>query len=200
MLFDKLGAADKNLCLAHCVWSTEEERQLLKERRIKVLHCPSSNLKLGSGIAPIPDYLDRGITVSLGSDGPPCNNNLDMFNEMRLAALIQKPEHGPRAMPAETVLRMAAIKGAETLGLEDVTGSIEPGKRADLTFIKNDQVHSIPYENVYSKILYSAASSDVQHVMIDGTWVLKDFELITLNKTEIIKNAVNFSNDSLQHE
>jgi len=200
MLFDKLGAADKNLCLAHCVWSTEEERQLLKERSIKVMHCPSANLKLGSGIAPIPDYLEKGITVSLGSDGPPCNNNLDIFNEMRQAALIQKPEHGPQAMPAETVLKTATVYGALTLGLEKEIGSIETGKRADLTFIKNDQVHSIPYENVYSKILYSANSRDVNHVMINGGWVLKDSEFQTLNAAEIVEDVKNISKNFIQNE
>lgn len=191
MLFDKLGLADENLCLAHCVWSDEQDRRLLKERDIKVLHCPSANLKLGSGIAPIPDYLDAGVTVSLGADGAPCNNNLDIFSEMRLAALIQKPQYGPQSMPAEKILAMATINGAKTLGLQNEIGSIETGKRADLTFIKNSQVHSIPYENVYSKLVYSTHSADVAHVMIDGRWVLKDRRLQTINEKEVIQAVEN---------
>lgn len=191
MLFDKLGLADENLCLAHCVWSDNRERQLLKERKIKVLHCPSANLKLGSGIAPVPDYLEAGVTVSLGADGAPCNNNLDIFNEMRLAALIQKPKYGPHAMSAEQVLSMATINGAKTLAMEKETGSLEVGKRADLTFIKNSQVHSIPYENVYSKLVYSTRSADVAHVMIDGRWVMQDRRLLTIDEQQVLQAVEN---------
>ncbi len=182
-LFETIGAANENLCLAHCVWSDENDRQLLKETDIKVLHCPSANLKLGSGIAPIPDYLKREITVSLGADGAPCNNNLNIFQEMRLAALIQKPLAGARTMPAEQVFRMGTINGARTLGMEDKIGSIEPDKRADLTFIKINQVHAIPFDNIYSKLVYSTQAADVQHVMIDGKWVVRDRILQTINET-----------------
>ncbi len=188
-LFEKIGAAGPNLCLAHCIWSDEDERRLLKERDIKVLHCPSANLKLGSGIAPVPDYLERGVTVSLGADGAPCNNNMDMFTEMRLAALIQKPLHGPQAMPAGQVLRMATINGARTLGLEDLIGSIESGKLADLTFIRKNEIHSLPFENVYSKLVYSTRASDVEHVMINGKWVIKDRFLLTIESDKLPEMA-----------
>ncbi|HHJ52233.1 MAG TPA: 5'-deoxyadenosine deaminase [Caldithrix abyssi] len=188
-LFEKIGAAGPNLCLAHCIWSDEDERRLLKERDIKVLHCPSANLKLGSGIAPVPDYLERGVTVSLGADGAPCNNNMDMFTEMRLAALIQKPLHGPQAMPAGQVLRMATINGARTLGLEDLIGSIESGKLADLTFIRKNEIHSSPFENVYSKLVYSTRASDVEHVMINGKWVMKDRFLLTIESDKLPEMA-----------
>ena len=188
-LFEKIGAAGPNLCLAHCIWSDEDERRLLKERDIKVLHCPSANLKLGSGIAPVPDYLERGVTVSLGADGAPCNNNMDMFTEMRLAALIQKPLHGPQAMPAGQVLRMATINGARTLGLEDLIGSIESGKLADLTFIRKNEIHSLPFENVYSKLVYSTRASDVEHVMINGKWVMKDRFLLTIESDKLPEMA-----------
>ena len=189
MLFDKLGIAGEHLCLAHCVWSDEQDRRLLKERDIKVLHCPSANLKLGSGIAPIPEYMEDGITVSLGADGAPCNNNLDIFNEMRLAALIQKPKYGPRIMPAQKIFEMATINGARTLGLDDETGSIEAGKRADLAFIKNSQVHSIPYENIYAKLVYSSHSADVAHVMIDGRWVMRERRLLTIDEKQVLQAA-----------
>lgn len=184
-LFETLGAAAENLCLAHCVWTDEEERQMLKESKIKVLHCPSANLKLGSGIAPIPDYLERGITVSLGADGAPCNNNLNIFQEMRLAALIQKPLAGAQAMPAEQVFKMATINGARTLGMENEIGSIEPQKRADLAFIKINQVHAIPFDNIYSKLVYSTQAADVEHVMVDGKWVVQNRELQTINEAAL---------------
>ncbi|MEJ2544361.1 MAG: amidohydrolase family protein [Calditrichaceae bacterium] len=186
LLFDKLGLADKNLCLAHCIWTDEKEKALLKEREIKVLHCPSANLKLGSGIAPIPGYLEKGIHVSIGADGAPCNNNMDVFNEMRLASLIQKPIHGPEAMPAIETFKLATINGAQALGMEGIIGSIEEGKAADLTFIKNNQVHSIPYENIYSKLVYSTRSSDVEHVMINGQWILRNNQLITINENKLL--------------
>ncbi len=184
-LFDKISAADGNLCLAHCVWTDSADRQLLIEKDIKVLHCPSANLKLGSGIAPIPDYLEQGLTVSLGADGAPCNNNLNIFQEMRLAALIQKPLAGAQSMPAEQVFKMGTINGARTLGLENEIGSIEPGKRADLTFIKINQVHAIPFDNIYSKLVYSTQSADVEHVMVDGKWVVRSRELQTIDEAAL---------------
>ena len=186
LLFDKLGLADENLCLAHCIWTDEKEIALLKEREIKVLHCPSANLKLGSGIAPIPRYLAEGIHISIGADGAPCNNNMDVFNEMRLASLIQKPIHGPETMPAIETFKLATINGAKALGLEKTIGSIEPGKAADLTFVKNNQVHSIPYENIYSKLVYSTQASDVEHVMVNGQWILSDKQLITINENKLL--------------
>jgi len=190
-LFDTLGVADENLCLAHCVWTDSDDRKLLKERDIKVLHCPSANLKLGSGFAPIPDYLEKGITVSLGADGAPCNNNLSIFQEMRLAALIQKPLAGPESMPAEQVVQMATINGARTLGIQDEIGSLEPGKRADLTFIKINQVHAIPFDNIYSKIVYSTQASDVKHVLINGKWVLRDRILLTIDEDLLVDRVQN---------
>ena len=186
-VFEHLGLAESPLRLAHCIWTDENDRQIMKQYDIKVLHCPSANLKLGSGIAPIPDYLKRGLTVSLGADGAPCNNNLSIFTEMRLAALIQKGLHGPQSMPAQTVFRLATIEGARALGLEQHIGSIEVGKKADLVFIKRNQVHSIPDENIYAKLIFSASESDVQHVMIDGKWVMKDRQLLTINEKELIQ-------------
>lgn len=187
-LFDKFGFAAKNLCLAHCIWLDENEKQLLQQQEIQVLHCPSSNLKLGSGIAPIPDFLKRGINVSIGADGAPCNNNLDIFTEMRLAALIQKPAHGPESMPARETFKLATINGARALGLENEIGSIEPGKKADITFIKLNQVHSIPFDNVYSKLVYSTHANDVEHLLIDGEWIVKNKCVLTIDETKIFHN------------
>ncbi len=186
-VFEHFGFTESALRLAHCVWTDETDRQILQKYDIKVLHCPSANLKLGSGIAPIPDYLARGINVSLGADGAPCNNNLSIFTEMRLAALIQKGLHGPQSMPAETVFKLATIDGARALGMEREIGSIETGKKADLVFLKRNQVHSIPDENIYAKLIFSARESDVQHVMVEGRWVLKDRQLLTVDESEILK-------------
>jgi 5-methylthioadenosine/S-adenosylhomocysteine deaminase len=196
LVFDKLGLADGNLCLAHCIWTDEQEQELMRDKEIKVLHCPSANLKLGSGIAPVPRYLETGITVSVGADGAPCNNNMDVFQELRLASLIQKPVHGPQAMPAEETFKLATLNGAVTLGLSDEIGSIEPGKSADLTFIGHEQVHSIPFENVYSKLIYSTPSSDVEHVMVKGKWLMKNRKLTTIDENQLLADIKQYTSYS----
>ena len=145
MLFrsDAVGLATPHLCAAHCVWVDEREQALLAERDVKVMHCPSSNLKLGSGIAPVTELRRRGITVSLGADGAACNNRLDMFEEMRLAALLQAARVGPGALRARDALWMATRGGARTLGLDAEIGSIAVGKRADLILVRRRQPHQI---------------------------------------------------------
>ena len=156
--FNSLNLLDDNAVLAHCIHVDNNEINLLKRKKVRVAHCPSSNLKLGSGIAPIPLFLKKGISVSLGADGAPCNNNLSMFNEMRLASLIQKPIHGAKVLDAETVFRLATIEGAKALNLENEIGSIEKGKKADLVLINLDEGFNPVYEsdeNVYSKLVYS---------------------------------------------
>ena len=188
-VFEKLGIVGPEVCLAHCIWLDDKEKDILEQNSMKVLHCPSANLKLGSGIAPIPEYLERGISISLGADGAPCNNNMDIFNEMRLAALIQKPKNGPTVMSSETVFRMATIEGAKALGLENQIGSIEIGKKADLVFCKLNDLRSIPFENIYSKVVYSTNSSSVNHLMIDGKWVMQDRTLSAYDINEIILNS-----------
>jgi len=185
--FKELGITKPNLCVAHCIWLDEYEKQILQDTGTKVLHCPSANLKLGSGIAPIPEYINRGINVSLGADGAPCNNNMDVFTEMRHAALIQKPVNGPQSMPAETVFRMATIEGAKALGLESEIGSIEKGKKADLAFIKRDQVQTLPFENIYSKIVYSTQSNSIEHLIIDGNWVVSNRQLQNYDISVILR-------------
>ncbi len=182
--------ASPKLCLAHCIWLDEREKQYLQEYDIKVLHCPGANLKLGSGFAPVPEYLRRGVNVSLGSDGAPCNNNLDIFVDMRLAALIHKPNHGVTSITARDVFDMATIFGANALGLADQVGSIEPGKKADLTVLNLNKVHQNPVDNVVSQIVYSAQSRDVLHVMIDGKWVVQNkIPLAYPDEDGIVKNA-----------
>jgi len=184
--FKKHNIASERLLLAHCIWVDEHEKDILEEYDIKVLHCPGANLKLASGISPVPDYLRRGITVGLGGDGAPCNNNLSILNEMRLAALIQKPVHGSLSMDAYTVFNMATVGGARTVGLEDSIGTIEIGKKADLNVIDLEFFHSTPYHDPVSAIVYSANNSNVDTVIVDGKKVYqKDSGILTFDTSDL---------------
>ncbi len=177
------------LCTAHCVWVTEREQALLAERDIKVMHCPGSNLKLGSGVAPVVDMRRRGVCVSLGADGAACNNRLDMFDEMRLAATLQAVRHAPGALTARDALWMATREGARTLGLEDEIGSIELGKRADLILIERDRPHLAPDPDPFSTIVYAARATDVRLTMVDGQVLVRDFGLDRVDPAEIAAEA-----------
>ena len=183
------GLATSRLCTAHCVWVTESEQALLAERDVKVLHCPGSNLKLGSGIAPIPEMRQRGICVSLGADGAACNNHLDMFGEMRLAATLQAMRLAPGALPARDVVWMATREGARTLGLEAEIGSIEPGKRADLILVDRDRPHLAPDPDPWSALVYSARGTDVRTVLVDGEVLVDDFALAREDAGEVAAAA-----------
>jgi 5-methylthioadenosine/S-adenosylhomocysteine deaminase len=189
--FDRYGMLHNRLCLAHCVWTSAREQRLLLESQAKVLHCPSSNLKLGSGIAPIWKLHQAGIPISLGADGAACNNNLDMFQEMRLAALLQKSLHGPKAMPAATVLEMATLGGARALGLGDEIGSLEIGKRADIIIVNPRNLHSTPHADPVSSLVYSAHSSDVEACLVDGRILMTDKELVTMDREMILRQSQN---------
>ncbi len=184
-----LGYSGAGVCLAHCIWTSEAERRLLAETGTTVLHCPSANLKLGSGIAPVPEYLASGVRVTLGADGAPCNNNLSIFQEMRLAALIQKPRLGPEAMPAETVVRMATVEGARALGLGDEIGSLEPGKKADIVVVRADRVHQVPSASVYSQIVYASRASDVEAVLVNGQVLVREGRLTVADEKAIASEA-----------
>jgi 5-methylthioadenosine/S-adenosylhomocysteine deaminase len=183
------GLATPHLCTAHCVWVTEAEQALLAERDVKVLHCPGSNLKLGSGIAPVVEMRRRGISVSLGADGAACNNRLDMFDEMRLAATLQAMRTSPGALPARDVVWMATREGARALGLDQDIGSITAGKRADLVLIDRDRPHLTPSADPWSTIVYSARGTDVRMVMVDGDMLVRDFELTGLDAREVTAAA-----------
>jgi len=186
---DSLGLTGRHVALAHCVHLSDDEIEILKTTQTNVAHCPSSNLKLGSGIAPIVKLLEQGVSVSLGADGAACNNRLDMFTEMRTAALLQKALHGPEVLPASRALRMATIHGARALGLDAEIGSIEAGKRADLALVRLDRLHSTPVEDVISALVYSAQPDDVEAVVIDGECVLRDRKLLTIDERETIVTA-----------
>jgi cytosine/adenosine deaminase-related metal-dependent hydrolase len=175
--FNSIGALADTTVLAHCVHVNEKEIGLLKSTGTRVAHCPSSNMKLASGIAPIQRYLTEGISVSLGADGAPCNNTLSVFNEMRLAALLQKPFHGPRVLDAKTIFKLATIEGARALHLDDITGSIETGKKADLCALDLRSPRFSVWKDsnaLYSNIVYSATANDVADVMINGKWAVRN--------------------------
>ncbi len=191
--FAHLNILHPNTCLAHCIWLNEHEVELMKEHNAKVLHCPSSNLKLGSGVARIPEYRSRGITVSLGADGAPCNNTLDMFHEMRLAALMQKPIHGPATMDAGAVFEMATLGGAASLGIAHEVGSLEAGKKADIVLLDVQRLWN-PYaaqqsDGLYSAIVYSGTPENVHSVMIDGKWVYRNRRHLTLDEEQLRQQA-----------
>jgi 5-methylthioadenosine/S-adenosylhomocysteine deaminase len=189
-ILERAGALSPRLVMAHTVWPADEELELIARRGAHVCHCPSANLKLASGIAPIPTYLERGINVALGADGAACNNNLDAFQEMRLAALIHKPRFGPRAMPGRTVLEMATLGGARALGIADDVGSIEVGKLADVVVLAHRQVRSAPESaDPISEVVYSRASADVRTVLVGGRIVVRDGVLVTADQEEIAEDA-----------
>ncbi|CAN5585179.1 5'-deoxyadenosine deaminase [soil metagenome] len=183
------GLATHHLCAAHCVWVTEAEQGLLAERDVKVLHCPGSNLKLGSGIAPVTEMRARGISVSLGADGAACNNRLDMFQEMRLAATLQAVRSKPGALTARDALWMATREGARALGLEAEIGSLEPGKRADLILVERDRPHLAPDHDAWSTLVYAARGTDVRLTMVDGEILVRDFAPTRLDPAEVAADA-----------
>ena len=190
--FNSLNLLDSSSVLAHCVHVNSNEVNILKKKAVRVAHCPSANLKLGSGFAPIPHYLKKGISVSLGADGASCNNNLSMFQEMRLASLIQKSYFGAGAMDAATVFRMATIEGAKALHLDAEIGSIEAGKKADLVLLNLDGSKTALFdndENIYSNLVYSGTGVHVKHVMIDGKWVVKNGKSSVYDQKQIISEA-----------
>jgi 5-methylthioadenosine/S-adenosylhomocysteine deaminase len=187
---DSLGLTGRHVALAHCVHLDENEIATLKRTSTNVVHCPSSNLKLGSGIAPVKRMLEEGVLVSLGADGAACNNRLDMLTEMRTAALLQKVAHGPEVLPARLALRMATIDGARALGLENEIGSLEIGKCADVIVLRLDTLHSTPRpHDLASAITYSAQSSDIETVVIDGRLVMKEGKLLTLDEPTVVNEA-----------
>jgi 5-methylthioadenosine/S-adenosylhomocysteine deaminase len=190
--FNSIEGLDDHTVLAHCVHTSDNERKIIKDRNTRIAHCPSANMKLGSGIAPIPQYLKEGISVTLGSDGASCNNNLSIFNEMRIASLIQKPVHGAEVMDAKTIFRMATIEGAKALHLENEVGGIEVGKKADLVLIDLDSYsnsYSDSDETVYSDIVFSSTTENVKSVMVDGKWLVNNRESLVYDQDDLIAKS-----------
>jgi cytosine/adenosine deaminase-related metal-dependent hydrolase len=187
--FADVRLASPRLCVAHCVWADDREQSLLAAHDVKVMHCPGSNLKLGSGLAPVVEMRHKGITVSLGADGAACNNRLDMFDEMRLAAVLQAVRHRPGALPARDVVWMATRAGARTLGLEHEIGSIEIGKRADLIVVNRERVHQTSGPDPYSTLVYAARGTDVTTTVVDGEVLVENGASVRLDPGEVIAEA-----------
>jgi 5-methylthioadenosine/S-adenosylhomocysteine deaminase len=181
--------------MAHCVHLDEHEMRIMLKNDVSVAHCPSANLKLASGIAPISQMLGMGINVAIGTDGPASNNDLDMFEEMRLAALIAKVNPtDPTALPAKTALKMATYNGARALRMENITGTLEVGKLADVIVVAADPIHNTPHfdfnpDAVYSQLVYATKAGDVQHTFVHGKLLMRNRELLTLNEREIVARA-----------
>jgi 5-methylthioadenosine/S-adenosylhomocysteine deaminase len=175
------GLAGPRAVLAHGVQLSDAEARLLAREGTRVVHCPSANLKLGSGIARLAELDAAGVPLALGADGAPCNNNLDPWMELRHAALLSKFRGGVTSMNARRVMRLATIDGARALGLDALVGSLEVGKRADLVVVRLDGPHVEPGGDVFSRLVYACGARDVRHVVIDGQLVVKDGELITLD-------------------
>jgi len=186
---DEVRLASPHLCAAHCVWADDRDQELLAERGVKVMHCPGSNLKLGSGIAPVPEMRARGITVSLGADGAACNNRLDMFEEMRLAGVLQAMRRKPGVLLARDVVVMATRDGARTLGLDAEIGSLEIGKRADIIVIDRDRPHMTPGPDPYSTLVYAARGTDVRTTVVDGEILVDDFTPLHIDRAEVVAEA-----------
>lgn len=191
----KQSIFEAKVLAAHCVHIDEGEMRTLKHANSGVAHNPSSNLKLASGIAPVKRMVELGLNVGIGTDGPASNNDLDMFEEMRLAGFLAKGSSGdPTALPARITLLMATRLGAQALHIGDITGSLEPGKRADLILVNTKLLHNSPHfehdpQSSYAQIIYASKATDVCDVMINGKWVMRNRELLTLNEEELLEQA-----------
>lgn len=195
----KHGLLKPKTIAAHCVHIDEGEMQTLKKYGAGVAHNPTSNLKLASGIAPIATMLENGLNVGIGTDGASSNNDLDMFEELRLTALLGKGSTGdPTTIPAKTALTMATRLGANAIHLGDVTGSLEPGKRADLILVDISPLHNSPRfhnapDSVYTQVVYASKSTDVSDVMVNGQWLMREKELLTIDEKELLPQAQDYA-------
>lgn len=185
-----LGLFDIPTVAAHCVHICDEDIDIMAEDKVSVVNNPTSNLKLANGFAPVEKMINRGVNVALGTDGPSSNNNLNMFEEIHLAAIVNKSvNHDATSIPAITALKMATINGARALCMEKDIGSIETGKKADLIIIDTQKPHFYPMHNVVSAIAYSAQGSDVKTVIVDGKVVMEDYEIKTIDMEKAMFEA-----------
>jgi 5-methylthioadenosine/S-adenosylhomocysteine deaminase len=193
-LLDKLGVLNGPTIAAHGVWLDDADMQILKSRGVGVAHCPSSNMKLASGVAPVVKLLGFGIPVGLGTDGPAgSNNDFDLMEEINLAADLQKvTTRDPTALPAEQAVSLATIVGAHVAGLDKEIGSLEAGKRADLITVRLDRPHTVPLYNVYSQLAYALKASDVQDVVVNGKPIVREGRSLTLDSTAVLAKANEF--------
>ncbi|MDI6884660.1 MAG: amidohydrolase family protein [Hadesarchaea archaeon] len=187
---DSIGFLGPEVLAAHCVWLTEQEIRVLRDRGVKPAHNPVSNMKIGCGVAPVPEMLAAGIPVALGTDGAASNNTLDMFSEMKFAALLNKVHKlDPVAVPAASALEMATVNGAIALGLGDKLGSLEVGKKADLVVVDLKKPHLSPLHNIISHLVYSAVGSDVDTTIVDGKILMRERKVLTLDEDKVLREA-----------
>ena len=195
---DSLGVLDEHVIAAHCVALTDKDIIIMKKRKVNVSHNPISNLKLASGVSPVPKMLEKGIIVSLGTDSPCSNNTADMFEVMKTAAILHKGVNkNPTTLPAEKVLEMATIEGARALSWENEIGSMEVGKKADLSIINLKKPHLCPVYNATSHLVYAARTSDVETVIINGRIVMENRKLTTLNIKKVMDAVEKAKNNLL---
>ena len=190
----KGGILDKRTLLAHCCWLSKKEIKILADSGASVAHCPISNMKLASGVMPLPAILEAGVNVSLGTDSACSNNNLDMFGEMKTAALLHKVHQlNPTVADAQTVLDTATINGAKALGLEKEIGSLAVGKKADLIILDFNQAHLIPYHNLVSHLVYATKGSDVETVIINGKIVMEGRKIKRVKENKVLNRIKKFA-------
>jgi len=195
----KFGMLETKMIAAHCVYLDEGEIRSLQHAGVGIAHNPTSNLKLASGFAPVSRMMHLGCNVGIGTDGPASNNDLDMFEEIRLANLIAKASSGdPTVLPARQTLEMATIIGARALHMEEMIGSLEPGKRADIILIDISPVHNQPRflrdpDGIYAQIIYAAKSTDVTDTMVNGKWLMRNRELLTVDEKQLLVEAANIA-------
>ncbi|MCS7095158.1 MAG: amidohydrolase [Thaumarchaeota archaeon] len=185
----RCGLLGRKRVYVHCVWLSEGDMEAFAASGTSVAHCPSSNAKLGSGVAPVVRMLEKGVNVSLGCDGGPSNDSYDMVREMKMAALFQKALHGPQSFTAWDALEMATVNGARALGLENLIGSLEVGKRGDVVVIRTKVPSLTPYTDPVSLIVFAATGRDVAHVLVDGQPVVTDGKVLTLDEERVLRKA-----------
>jgi 5-methylthioadenosine/S-adenosylhomocysteine deaminase len=187
---DKIGFLKNRVLAAHCISLSKRDMHILSKRSVNVVHIPVANMKLGLGAAKIKDLLDLGVNVGLGTDGPASNNSLDMFETMKIAALLQKLTYqNSTVMPAYEVLKMATINGAKALGLGENVGSLQVGKKADVMLVDLSKPHLKPLHNTYASIVYSARGSDVDTVIVDGKILMENRQVKTLDEQAVMEKA-----------
>ncbi len=187
---EKIGVLNDKIIAAHCVYLNKDDIRNVKKYDIGIAHCPCSNMKLASGIAPVPEILNSKIKLGLGTDGSASNNNLDMLEEAKAVALLHKINTGkPEVVSAQQVTDIATIGGAKVLGLEDQIGSLEKEKKADIIILDFQKPHLMPCYNIYSHLIYSAFGSDVQTVMINGKVVMEDRKILTIDENEVLEKV-----------
>ena len=194
-LLESLGVLDGPTIAAHGVWLDDNDIRILKAHGTGIAHCPSSNMKLASGVAPVVKLLAQGVPVGLGTDGPAgSNNDFDLMEEMNLAADLQKvTAKDPTVIPAQRAVEMATILGARVAGLDRLTGSLEAGKRADMITLRLDRPHAVPLYNVYSQIVYALKGSDVEDTVVDGKLIVRDGRSLTLDSSLILAKAKEYA-------